>query len=609
MKNFITFITLFLFIVPFAPVSATPAPTLQHASLLPARVRPTPESIDPQPEIAQILSQITNEMLYNYVGGLSGEWAISIGNSEYTLATRYSRAAIPIEKATQWVYEHFQSLGFSPTYHTYNLPGTNGGQRRNVIAEQPGTLYPNQIVLITAHLDSTSGSPYSLAPGADDNGSGSAAVIVAADLLSQHQFAYTIRYVLFTGEEQGLYGSAAYANDMYLANEQVRGVINLDMIAYNSDLQPILDLHTRPGDLGDLMLANLFKDVIAAYSLPLTAHIWQDAIPYSDHASFWDYGYSAILAIEDDDDFTPYYHTTNDQLETLNMAYFTAFTKAAIGSVAHLAVLQPEQPEEGNLNGTITAAHSGYPLEGAQVSAHNPHGEAWHSLSAADGTYSLTLPVDVYTVTIGLSGYQTQTLTGVVITGGESTTQNAALLQNLYPLTGTVTNAAGAPLAATVNLHTGAYTLTNPINGAYAFALPAGTYTVTAQASGYISQTAVLMLTGSGYAHDFSLESACVPAQILALTANVTHTLSGGSVLFTASLTGTQPITLTWQIGSEDIFTNTVSTLHYTFPLVSAPQTHTVSVRAANTCTVSTPQAQIVIRVEPYYVFLPAVRK
>jgi hypothetical protein len=58
----------------------------------------------------------------------------------------------------------------------------------------------------------------------------------------------------------------------------------------------------------------------------------------SDHSSFWDRGFAAIFAIEDDwNDFNPYYHTANDQLSHLNLSYFSAFVKASVGTAAHLA--------------------------------------------------------------------------------------------------------------------------------------------------------------------------------------------------------------------------------------------------------------------------------
>ncbi len=197
-----------------------------------------------------------------------------IGGAPYTIATRYTYTTEPIQKATQYAYEHFDALGLPVQYHTYNL----SGMKRNVIAEQPGLSQPERIFMVTAHLDDTSQSPYTLAPGADDNGSGSTGVLIAADILSQFDFDCTIRYALFTGEEQGLVGSYYYAQDAYANGDDIEGVLNLDMIAYNSDLYPQIELHTRPGNPSDLAIANLFSDVVDAYNLNLVPEIVQDGI-------------------------------------------------------------------------------------------------------------------------------------------------------------------------------------------------------------------------------------------------------------------------------------------------------------------------------------------
>jgi Zn-dependent M28 family amino/carboxypeptidase len=262
---------------------------------------------------------------------------VQVNDNPYTFATRYSRAEIPIKKATKFVQEHFLGLGLTAFFSTFFIDSETV-ELRNVIANQPGVTDPDCIVMLVGHLDNTSQIPHSLAPGADDNASGIAGVLVGADILSQFKFACTIRYAAFTGEEQGLLGSQDYASEVYAAGENVVAVVNLDMIAYNSDIYEIIELHTRPGNSGDLAIANLFKNVVQAYDINLTPHIEQDALSFSDHSSFWDYGYSAILGIEDFDDFTPYYHTTGDRLSTLDSVYMADFIRAAVGTVAHLAV-------------------------------------------------------------------------------------------------------------------------------------------------------------------------------------------------------------------------------------------------------------------------------
>jgi len=383
-----------------------------------------PSAIIPDPEIQGILDQVTASALATYDGSLSGEQPVSIGGSPYTIKTRYSRTTEPIEKATQYAYEHFQSLGLAVQYYVYTLNWS--GSRREVIAEQPGLTDPSCIYLITAHLDDTSGDPSNKAPGADDNASGSSGVLLAADLLSHHFFACTLRYALFTGEEQGLIGSAAYASYVHSQNQDIRGVLNLDMIAYNSDAHPIVDLHTRSGssaNAGDLAIANTFIDVVNAYHLNLAPDLLQDEMRRSDHAPFWDNGYPAILAIEDNDDFTPYYHTTNDTLSTLDLAFFTNFVKAAVGASAHLAGLIPP----GQLDGMVSNASSADAIHGATVRARLDATRTWSSTTGQDGNYSLALPPGSYQVTASAPWFYTFTYDQALVTAGQTTVLNISL--------------------------------------------------------------------------------------------------------------------------------------------------------------------------------------
>ena len=286
---------------------------------------------EPDPLIAGMIAQVDSATVYLYDGNLSGENQVTIGGQPYTIRTRYSYSSTPIQKATQFVYEHFWNLGLEVAYHDYNWEGYNW---RNVVATKPGVTDPDDIYVICAHVDSISQMPYTYAPGADDNASGMTAVMIAADILSQYDFDYTIRFIAFTGEEQGLIGSHYYAQDAYYAGDNILGVLNLDMIAYNSDAYPFIELHAGTG-AGSIAIADLFADVLDTYNIDLVPEIQTtSAIDRSDHASFWSYGYDAILGIEDWQDFTPYYHKTTDRLSTLNISYFTEFVKASVGTIA-----------------------------------------------------------------------------------------------------------------------------------------------------------------------------------------------------------------------------------------------------------------------------------
>ncbi len=291
------------------------------------------------PTIAGILSQVTTQTLSTDLAGLTGERPVLVGGTLYTITTRNSYETGVIT-ATQYAYEQLEALGLDVSYHEYTYGSYHW---RNVVGEKPGQDDPDQIYLITAHIDDMPSG--SIAPGADDNGSGSVAVLTAARLLASYDFDYTLRFVLFTGEEQGLLGSAAYAADAYAQGDDIRGVVNLDMIAYNSDDVWGIDLWGKTDMIESLELTDLFAQVITEYSLGLAPERLDvpSGFPLqnSDQWYFLTHGYPAILAIEDWDDHTIHYHEVSDTLSTLDLDYYADFTRAAVATIAHLAGIDP----------------------------------------------------------------------------------------------------------------------------------------------------------------------------------------------------------------------------------------------------------------------------
>ncbi len=357
--------------------------------------------------IAGMLDQVTQAKVETYEKNLSGVNPVNIGGSSYTIATRYTNSGIPISKATQYVYEFMQGLGLTVSYHDWSLSGYTG---RNVIGQITGSTQPNEIVLITAHLDDMPSG--ATAPGADDNASGSVGVMLSAELLKQQLFKRTVRFVFFTGEEQGLLGSDAYSDLVYGNGDNIVAVYNMDMISYDAVGLPYLRLHTRttgnPGYTGDLAIANTFVDVVNTYGLSsgLSPIIIADGESRSDHASFWGNGYYGILGIEDHiDDMTPYYHLTTDTVSTLNWTYFVNYVKASVGTASHLALRD---------DGTLIGDFVGYPTSGAVPLTVNftdlsIGATSWSWNFGDSGTSTLKNPthtynaVGVYTVSLTVS--------------------------------------------------------------------------------------------------------------------------------------------------------------------------------------------------------------
>lgn len=435
------------------------------------------------PLVADLIAQITATTLLSEVGGLSGEWDVLVGGAPYRLLTRYTYSGVPVAKATQHVYERLQALGYNVTYHPYTL---NGYSLRNVIAEKPGRVAPERIVLLTAHLDSRAAtSPHNPAPGADDNASGCAALLQTAELLADTDFAFTIRFVFFTGEEQGMYGSYYYAAAVAAAQENIIGVLNLDMIAWDAVEGPDIDLHTHLPTVEDDSdrLAALFASVIQAYSLELAPQIVENGTRFSDHSRFWDRGYAALLAIEDyvntseehaaPIDWNPYYHTVNDRFSTLNGDYFREFARASMATFLHLA--EPMR----TLSGTVTVAETGAPLTATVTAAGSWGIFAGETMT---GVYALSLPSGVFSVTAEASGYLSQTIAAVnVLTGTHARLDFVLMPLSTLPSYRFVLQGAGIALGDPGDTVTHTVTIANTgaLSDTYALGLGASVFTST----------------------------------------------------------------------------------------------------------------------------------
>jgi photosystem II stability/assembly factor-like uncharacterized protein len=140
----------------------------------------------------------------------------------------------------------------------YQFESVGARELRNVVATIDGLCYPGRQFLMTAHYDATSEDPYNWTPGADDNASGVIALLTAASILKDYSFSHTVKFVAFSGEEQGLLGSAAYAEEAYDRGDTLLGVLNFDMIAYDGNADRVMEVHCGyPAEnqaLGDIVI-------------------------------------------------------------------------------------------------------------------------------------------------------------------------------------------------------------------------------------------------------------------------------------------------------------------------------------------------------------------
>ena len=278
------------------------------------------------PTVAAIINGTNSDSLTYFVSELSGEIPVTVNDIQYTIASRFDTAS-GNAIAALYISQKLQSYGLIPEFQDFSPRG------RNVYALQTGVDHPGQMYIICAHYDDMPRGP--VAPGADDNASGTATVIEAARILTKYQTSYSILYALWDREEQGLLGSAAYSNLASALGDSILGVINLDMIAWDSNDDMIMDIHTSSTG-NSLELSDTVRFVNTTYNIGLTPVVKNPGSTASDHASFWANNYGAILLIESFADFNLYYHKTSDLLSAFNNTFFYKMSKLALGTIAVL---------------------------------------------------------------------------------------------------------------------------------------------------------------------------------------------------------------------------------------------------------------------------------
>ncbi|MCB1555499.1 MAG: M28 family peptidase [Xanthomonadales bacterium] len=222
-----------------------------------------------------------------------------------------------IVNARDWIQGQFAGMsGMSVALDPFVLSGTT---IHNVIATLPGTTRPDEIYVVGGHYDAIGGS---FSPGGEDNASGCAGVLEIARVFAAQPPPSTMRFVCYSGEEQGLRGSQHQVGDLIASGEDDRVVhmLNMDMIGYTGDAE--LDCLLETEDEFAYLL-DAYADAAARYT---TLSIATSLFAFgSDHVPFIDAGMPALLTIENDWDSYPHYHRSTDVAAnvSLDMGYQT----------------------------------------------------------------------------------------------------------------------------------------------------------------------------------------------------------------------------------------------------------------------------------------------
>lgn len=335
-------------VVPRATV--TPAPTLGFATLSPQEL---PQQITEVPannfQLLNMLNQVDSDRLMVHIDTLQNFGTRHINSG-------YDRTDWGIGAAYQYIRQQFDSISQqnngSLVVFDWELSVNWAGletRPRNVIAYLQGTEIGTGVIVVGAHYDSISFDPEDgtlLAPGANDNGSGIAALLEMARVLSTRPHRSTIMFVAFSAEEIGRKGSAAFVSD-YIRNQNipVTAMLNMDIIGSNAGRDgSVNDNEIRLYSAGDTELSSSRRlaRAVEFYALNNGAGM-QVSIQeredregrYSDHLSFSEAGYPAVRFVQALED-TRRQHSESDTIDGVNAAYLTRATKTILSVITSL---------------------------------------------------------------------------------------------------------------------------------------------------------------------------------------------------------------------------------------------------------------------------------
>jgi len=307
--------------------------------------------------------------------------------------TRYSFTD-SVLRASEWIQTKFQSFGYDSVYfQTFQHPDNPTSIQRNVVCVKPGTLTPQEVIVIGGHYDSVvygaGANPYVWAPGADDNGSGTTGVLESARVLANIPTDRTLIFVAFAAEEQGLYGSEYYANWSASQGMDILLMINMDMIGYERDFVWNVAVEGDSSSRPEIDLAAEMADLYTT----LIPQVSYTTAPYSDHWPFLANGYHALMLEESDFNYNNW-HRNTDIVDSLQIPYESQVIELAT-ALALWVANRPDTPSNltaipGSQAGTVLFTYSPSPqldVQGYQITYRQ--GSSTDTVVTADTTVTL----------------------------------------------------------------------------------------------------------------------------------------------------------------------------------------------------------------------------
>ena len=274
----------------------------------------------------------------------------------------YQAGAAKLNAVRDSLQNFFMYYGLETEKQPFNYSTTQG---YNITGRKPGAKDEKTTWIVCGHYDGVAGSP-----AADDNGSAVTGYMEMLRILAPVTFERSIRFIAFDFEEMGMVGSKRYVQSAVAPYDSIAGVLNFEMIGYYSSAPNTQSLPTGFNQLFPQQYAQVMADSSRgnfllvcgnAVSAPVTTAYVNAATQYvpalrtislnvpgngqtvpdlrrSDHSSFWDAGYKALMLTDGADTRNFHYHTPGDSIGTLNFTFMANNVKATLATLATLAV-------------------------------------------------------------------------------------------------------------------------------------------------------------------------------------------------------------------------------------------------------------------------------
>jgi hypothetical protein len=293
---------------------------------------PTPGLTVVDPAVkADYVDDLDQQTLNQLLREISGNTSFWYDGAARTVTTRDYRTA-GNNLVAGYLAQTLAGYGYDVVMDPFTV---NGNPCQNIIATKIGTVHPDEFVVVGGHYDSTSQQPGTLAPGAEDNGSGTSLVMEIARVSAAHDFERTVQFVLFDAEEAGLRGSQHFVADAVAEGRDIVGAITADMVSYyDRNRAVIIEGQAAWEWLMTAMASNVVDYTDIGHRKDY--YSWG-----SDHVPFQQAGIPAFLAIDMDYEDYPGYHRTTDTWAAIapTVSIALQICRAAAATLADVAGL------------------------------------------------------------------------------------------------------------------------------------------------------------------------------------------------------------------------------------------------------------------------------